>query len=227
MPVYRRSQMIHVHIPKTGGTAVGRFYSKIGDMNWNRHSLVGVQKLENRWYEFQHMTIEEIYTLTGDEFVEFDSFAVLRNPYARLMSEFSWRQQIHQRNPQSELLNFNSFRDFIDAIPSDIDSNWKCYIENADRNMANFLIHVRPQSHYIKTATGDRSVNRLLKCESLKSDFNELCRNKGLENKIVNSLGCRNIQDYFDGESLAKANQIYARDFILGSYDLLAENCLI
>ncbi len=221
MPVYRRSEMIHIHIPKTGGTAIGRFFHKIGDMEWNRNSWVGEEFSENRWFEYQHLTMPELIDFTGDELVNFKSFAVVRNPYSRLVSEFRWRCQLHTQRPNPKIRSFASFKEFIHAIPQDINKNWVSYIKNAEKRDANFLIHVRPQHHYIFSTSGEQSVAVILGFERLKNDFDKLSNGIGLTNKIVQTTGNRNYMEYFDTETINIVNAIYFRDFELGSYPMI------
>ena len=99
MPVYRTNELLHLHVPKTGGTAIERYFDSVDDMVWGLPSWFGQQQRDGRWYEFQHLTLTELRGFVGDEFAGFESFAVVRDPYARLVSEFLWRQTIIEHNP--------------------------------------------------------------------------------------------------------------------------------
>jgi len=94
MPVYHKHKLIHIHIPKTAGTAIEGFFHRIGDMQWGRESWVGQEKKNGRWYEYQHLSMQELRSLAGSPFPDHASFAVVRDPYTRLVSDYAWREWI-------------------------------------------------------------------------------------------------------------------------------------
>ena len=171
MPVYRQSRLIH--IPKTGGTAIESFFHSIDDMVWGLDSWLGQEYIDNRWYEFQHLSILEFLTFTAGEFRQFNSFAVIRNPYSRLISEFLWRHKVGRQRPGAPMLFYDSFTKFLQDIPQEIDKNWPLYLENADQAKTNYLIHVRPQYQYVYSQNGEQIVKELLRFEELKTEFSE------------------------------------------------------
>jgi len=219
MPVYHRSRLIHIHIPKTGGTAIERFFHSIGDMVWGKESWLGQEYLHERWYEFQHLSMSELLSFTS-EYRAFHSFAVIRNPYSRLVSEFHWRHPILQQR-DAPLLSFDSFADLVWAIPSQIGTQWRECLAGADRRRSNFLIHVRPQHHYVCLPNGNQVVMELLRFERLQEDFNELLGRYGMRTDLITKPRERNLADYYDRELLDRVNSIYSRDFALGGYEML------
>lgn len=219
MPVYRRSRLIHIHIPKTAGTAIEGFFHSIGDMVWGKESWVGVEHLHQRWYEFQHLSISELLSFTG-EFRNFHSFAVIRNPYSRLVSEFHWRRSSLQSGNAS-LLAFESFEDLVWAIPLGIKTQWRDCVNSASEKQTNFLIHVRPQHQYVCTTAGLQVVKELLRFERLKQDFNELLGRYGLYTDRIRTPPETNFAEYFNREILDRVNELYAKDFSLGGYAML------
>jgi hypothetical protein len=220
MPVYRETGLIHIHIPKTAGTAIESFFHSIGDMVWGLDSWLGEKYVGERWYEFQHLTISEFFSFTGEEFLHFGSFAVVRNPYSRLISEFLWRRQLKQR-PDSTLIHFDSFDDFIRAIPSDIDSNWQSYLNSADKRESNLWIHLRPQHHYICGEDGKQIVREILQFERLKPEFDRLLDRYGLSTDSIRTPEEKSLERFFDRGLFDQVNEIYARDFELGRYQIL------
>ncbi len=219
MPVYRRSRLIHIHIPKTAGTAIEGFFHSIGDMVWGKESWLGEEHLHRRWYEFQHLSLSELFSFTR-EFTEFHSFAVVRNPYSRLVSEFHWRRS-SLGTKDAPLLSFDSFEDLVWAIPLEIDTQWPGCLKSASKQQTNFLIHVRPQHQYVCTTTGLQVVKELLRFERLKQDFNELLGRYGLHTDRIRTPPEKNFAEYFTREMLGRANSIYAKDFSLGAYEML------
>ena len=95
MPIDRQAKLIFIHIPKTAGTSVESALSLHGD--W---------KIEDRFRCFgqissssllarnlssnflQHLRLHEIQGLLGDEFVDYEIFTIVRNPWTRFLSSY-------------------------------------------------------------------------------------------------------------------------------------------
>lgn len=221
MPVYHRSKLIHIHIPKTAGTAIESFFHSIGDMVWGLDSWLGQEHIDDRWYEFQHLSMAELLTFTQGEFNHFHSFAVVRNPYSRLVSEYLWRQRIEYRDTHARMLFFASFKEFVHKIPPDMDKNGQLYLVNADQAKTNFLIHVRPQHQYVYSHDGEQLVDNLLRYEQLETEFGEFVGRYGLKNDMIRVPRDQSFEAYFDREMLDHVNTTYVNDFKLGSYAML------
>ncbi len=206
MPVYRRHNLIHIHIPKTAGTAIEEFFHEIGDMEWGLQSWVGQERRDGRWFEFQHLTYEELMSFTGSQYDAFTSFAVVRNPYLRLVSDYLW----HRAPPRA---TFDSLDAFLHSIPKDMDTNWKKYIARAEQAAANVLIHARPQHQYVFDASGKCLVDEVLRFESLEHDVARFLKPYGLSDSFIKPRRARSIHQYFDRAQLDLINEIYAKDF--------------
>jgi len=222
VPVYRRHRLVHVHIPKTAGTAVEELFAEIDDMVWGLHSWIGEVHRNGRWFEFQHLTASEFALLTGDEFDGFSRFAIVRDPYQRLISDHLWRQDIKRANPDAFLNAYETFDQFIDAIPRGIDEGWDELIPFANRAEANLLIHVRPQHHYIRGADGqaDRSIE-IVRYEELPDALDNLFVRWNIDNDRVGATRTHRVQDFFSPDTLQIVNELYHRDFALLGYPML------
>ena len=217
MPIYRNHRLIHIHIPKTGGTAIEEYFHEIGDMTWGPESWIGRERRNGRWYEFQHLSLPELQYLSNSEFESFDSFAVVRDPYSRLLSDYFWRQP-HLQLPVPE---FPTLEAFLDAIPKDINSNWTEHIQNADQNRANFLIHVRPQYQYILDFHGNTIVDDILRFENLDTEIERIFNRYELRNNKIVRPQTRNLKEYYDRSTLNIVNELYEKDFQEFSYEML------
>ena len=221
MPVYRDYRLVHIHIPKTGGTAIASYFEKLGALTWTRESWVGLEHRNGRWYEYQHLSMREFESLSQGEFDGHDSFAVVRNPYARMVSDFLWRQRISREQPGATLRTFDSFEAFVHAIPEDLDSRWLDHLTEGDRRQANFLIHVRPQYQYVFDLEGNRLVDEILRFESLGRDADRLLERHHLRNNAIRSVPERDFQAFYDRGLLDRVNEIYVHDFECFSYEML------
>ena len=88
MPVYRfyKKELLHIHIPKTGGTSVTKAVEKHGGLSsYMRKSPVA--QCGN--VPPQHMDIE--HTKMFFDLEKIPAFAVVRDPWKRTVSEFVWQ----------------------------------------------------------------------------------------------------------------------------------------
>lgn len=211
MPVYHAHQLVHIHIPKTAGTAIEEFFHRIGDMQWGPQSWVGQERRAGRWYEFQHLSYRELKSFTGSQYDTFRSLAVVRNPYLRLLSDYFW----HQAPPQPA---FESLDAFLRSIPRDMDARWEEHIARADQAAANVLIHVRPQYQYVDDVDGSCLVDEILRFETLDRDMARFMKRYDLDSAFIRPRPVRRIEDYLDRAQLDLINEIYAVDFERFSY---------
>ena len=218
MPVFHKHKLIHIHIPKTAGTAIEGFFHRIGDMTWGPGSWMGQEKRNGRWYEYQHLSMPELRSLAGSLFPDHASFAVVRDPYTRLISDFTWRRFIQEHYPDSPTQFFDTFDTFLNAIPQDINACWIDHIHRADQKWANFLIHVRPQHQYILDEKGNFLVDDILEYERLDEALSVVLARYGLHADGIKSPPKRDIDGYFSREQISRINEIYAMDFELFSF---------
>ncbi|MEM7585917.1 MAG: sulfotransferase family 2 domain-containing protein [Acidobacteriota bacterium] len=214
MPVYHQHQLVHIHIPKTAGTAVEGFFHGLGDMVWGPRSWLGQQRRDGRWWELQHLTYRELVSMTGFQYAAFRSFAVVRNPYQRLLSDYFW----HAAPPRER---FASLAEFLSQIPRDMDRRWDDAIRGADRDTANLLIHVRPQSHYAHDALGRQLVDEVLRFEQLGEDLERLLQPHELTPGFVRPPRTRRLEDHLEPRQIERINEIYASDFERFGYEKL------
>jgi Sulfotransferase family len=221
MPVYYKHKLVHIHIPKNAGTAIESYFHSIGDMKWGPVSWFGEAAIRGRWFEFQHLTMQELRDLSKNAFEQFRSFAVVRNPYFRIISDYLWRRRIKQQNTETTIQCFDTFNDFLKEIPVNINTKWEEHIHGADKKRANTLIHVRPQHHYISDSKGKCLVGDVLKYERLSLDMTRLLKPYGISTDWVKSPVERSLKEYYNRAQLELINEIYEKDFLYYSYEML------
>ena len=128
MPVYRNHRVAHLHIPKTAGTTLETQFAELGDMHWNTRSWYGRIKRADRWYEDHHLSLNELRQLSAGDITGMDTFAVVRNPYQRLISEYHWRHALVFGQNAPDLTAFESF-DALIAAMSDGDAEHRSLAE--------------------------------------------------------------------------------------------------
>lgn len=221
MPVFSRSKLIHVHIPKTAGTFIERSLREREEVEFWSSSQRSPQYANNRWYEFQHLTLSELSKFAKNKLVGYQSFAVLRNPYERLVSEFQWRWNLLESGLNIDGVFFKSFDDLIDAIPLDINLNWDYHISQANRRFSNFLIHIRPQKDYVCNVDGSIGVDQLVRHETINPDLNKFLLPLDIEIPNIRNPREAKHPAYFHKRIVNLVNEIYEADFTLGGYTML------
>jgi hypothetical protein len=221
VPVYRNHRLVHLHVPKTAGTAIEDLFARAGDMTWDERCWYGTAHHSGRFWEYQHLTAVELRRLSRESFETYTAFAVVRDPLHRLISDYEWRRAVAP-DGSDEVVTFDRFDDYLAAIPMDLDRNWDRYIALADRRWANHLVHVRPQWQYVCDRNGrldDRIV--VVRHECLHDDIAPLFDRHG----VVEVLGprpstARALDDYFDAGGIARVRETYRTDMDWFGYDV-------
>lgn len=104
-------RVLFIHIPKTGGTSITRWMQGLG-----RVRLHADVKPEGLKIAAQHLTWTDIDCMWGADYFDY-SFAVVRNPFSRMESEFGMRQKLRAQGFFGGQLHFSSWleRALIDA----------------------------------------------------------------------------------------------------------------
>lgn len=97
MPYCEEKQVIFLHVPKTGGTTIKRLF----EINLLDNPDPAIRP------SLQHLTCKLLRQQIGDDkYDRYYKFAFVRNPWARLVSDYFWRQQLPKIRP---ILPFSDF----------------------------------------------------------------------------------------------------------------------
>ncbi|MDJ0848043.1 MAG: sulfotransferase family 2 domain-containing protein [Myxococcota bacterium] len=215
MPVSHDLRCLFVHVPKTGGTSIETALdmrpSRKGE---DRERLFGrieserLLRLELGSAYLQHLTLAEIQRVHPEEpFAGYFSFAIVRNPWDRLVSSFS--------HPDGHLHRIARARGIeLDGLDFAAYARATASIEHA---------HLRPQSDYVTDADGKVCVDYLGRFERLADSFAEVCRRLGIEcslpvKKKSKRRAAEGYRAYYTEETRALVAQRYARDIELFQY---------
>lgn len=152
MPVFDTpaARLYFSHIPKTGGSSVEAYLRQKGDM-----SFFGPPKIDS--IHRQHLHRSLAIRVLGNE--TFDhSFAVLRDPVARLVSEFMWRSDPLKPMQKLPFLFSKSVirRVRVDGRKMSLTfADWvPLVLDETRKNPSHRDNHMRPQVEFL--AKGDR-----------------------------------------------------------------------
>jgi hypothetical protein len=123
MPIFHSQQLIHIHVPRCGGTSinallwsrekdpVGPFDAQIA----NYHHLYGVHRLgSSRAVELDHLDYLDVRrSVSPWVWRSYRKFAVVRHPWDRFVSEY---RRKHSRNDRRFLPADGTFQDYCHAF---------------------------------------------------------------------------------------------------------------
>jgi hypothetical protein len=147
-----------VHIPKTAGKSIERFFLSRRGLGWGQRDKLLLKQNYNPVKgpeRLAHLTAEE-YVRFGyipeQDFYACFRFAFVRNPWARMVSEYRYQGY------SSKL----SFKDFVsNGLP--------------EQDMSDAARHLLPQYDFLYSAGGELMVNFVGRFEMLQTDFDKVC----------------------------------------------------
>jgi len=192
MPIFKinNKRVLFIHIPKTGGTSIENWLSNFGEMQFYQPGIPTFMKCTP-----QHLTLNDFNVLFGDGFFDL-IFAVVRNPYHRLISEYLFRTA-------DQLKTFKKRVDFSDWLMLNL--------KEAKTNKHHLDNHLRPQTDFIdaqmkifKYENGLEEVIKYLKKELKIRTGKKL-------SKLNKSNGKKTMS--WSVEALNSSNQFFKNDF--------------
>lgn len=238
--VSHQDKCVFVHVPKAAGQSVESVFVERAGLTWeNRESLLLRPNADPRMGppRLAHLMAQEYVELghmTAEQFKQYFTFSFVRNPWARLVSEYNYRRLLGDKNFQC------SFKTFLfKRFPTP---------ESDNHNLVNdYYRHIIPQWKFLYDQEGNQLVDFIGKFETLQQDFNTVCqqlnideillphKNKTLpsgikqrsELKIKQMLAKmgfssfapqRHYSCYYDDESKAFVEHFYQKDIELFDY---------
>ena len=208
MPYFKNDSvnLLHIHIPKTGGSSIERYFSDKYQIPLNTSSLYSFLdsnvKINNNIVinsSLQHITYGTIckyQKFFGIDFNNITILTVVRNPYERLVSDLFFLNKITISDTPSRV--FEILVDYLKA--DDLDN------------------HNLPQYSYIINDKRELIPNiKILYTETLNKDMADLGYSDFSYRENANSHMLI-YYDYLNTDSINLINTFYNYDFILFGY---------
>ena len=213
MPYFKKDtvNILHIHIPKTGGSSIETYFQTIYNIPLNNKSLyLFLNDGEKIKHNLQiNSSLQHISYLTmlkyKDYFkINFENLVmitVVRNPYERLVSGLFFRLMIHKNSTQEDV--FRETKRFLSSNNSSVDN------------------HNVPQYRFLIDETGEIDANiKILRTETLTEDMHALGYTDFNQRLNVNKSKT-DYYGYLNDESIQLINEFYDEDFKRFNYPKL------
>ena len=222
--VVKSLNCLFIHIPKCAGTSIEKSLCHHASTNWEGRSKFLIKKNLDPLCgppQLGHLTLREYLKYNYVKNIEeYFKFSFVRNPWARLVSEYRYRKYYQVMD----------FREFVNRISS---------YEDDYENCKDFKRHLISQVDFLVDEKGALSVDFIGKFENLESDYKKVCEHLGVKynlrktnvsqnkknillqvKKIFNyqSKYSYNYKDYYDSNLKNDVSQIYEKDIDIFKY---------
>ncbi len=200
---------LFVHIPKCGGQSIETAFLHDLDLTWETRAPLLLRRNDDARLGpplLGHLTLREYLRyryLTEEQLESYFSFAVVRNPFARVISLFNY-------------LKFaENLSDFVQIWLRKQFSYVSSY-EQENHGYKGRFHFVRPQRDFVTDADGDIAVKLILPLEDLAANFPKVRAATGLSSALphVNASPKRKATTKdLDDASIAAIHDLYHADF--------------
>ncbi|WP_169334834.1 sulfotransferase family 2 domain-containing protein [Salinimonas chungwhensis] len=207
MPAFQllKKNVVFVHIPKTGGSSIDDWlYSCKGC----KRMLFSGKPLPDMKVTPQHISYQTIIGLLGKEFSIDYAFAIVRNPFKRLESEYKYRLSLGLLSGHKK--------------PESLFASWVNYALNHETKTPGTLDnHLRPQSFFVAP-----EVNVLKFEDGLVDAAQTVCRELHIDftefTQFPHKKSSRKSQLQWTDKTIARVQRFYEKDFAEFGYDIAA-----
>ena len=205
MPVSNRHKCIFVHIPKCAGSAIENALSI------KRRNAKQLHGPDGNGDFLQHLTIHEISEMITAESKDYFTFAIVRNPYSKMVSDFAWCKRWFKHAwlcPGDTKVGFTTFDSYIQFIEKVGVHAWS---------------HFRPQHEFVCNKDGSSCVDFIGKIENIQRDFDyvkqRIVNAENIELKKTNKSQHKPWPSYYNAYTINAVNTLYGKDFELFHYE--------
>lgn len=195
------SKVIMIHIPKCAGITF--------------NLMIGLDNPNYFGNKFGHHYASHIKNILGEEYDEYTSFGIIRNPWDKLWSSYNFMKNGSEFiGPTNK--NVNDFESYLNRIYKD-----KKYLANNSKINGDDL-YFHKQSNWLFDKDGDKIVDIIGKFENLSGLANELPI-EGLSEKLKNTHSNKtnkiNYKEAYNQNMIDIVTEMYNDDIILGGYE--------
>jgi len=206
MPYFKNNKIniLFIHIPKTGGSSVEKYFSVKFNLPLNKNSLMSTEYIKE-YADKQEInsSLQHLYYTTIIQYKDFFKLdtnnikilAIVRNPYHKILSDLFYLKKIT-----------------IESTKEEVYSSIQVYLRN------NYDNHATPQYKFITDEHGKLIENLiLLHTESLNEDMKKIGYTD-FNIKMNMNPNAVDYDNYLNADSINLINETYSYDFTLLNY---------
>ena len=189
-------KFIFIEIEKTATTSIDH------NLLWSN----SIKNINDEHYSERHKTASYIKSVLKDDWFNYTSFTVVRNPWQRYVSWLVWMEKILETKNKEDRawVIFNKLFDDNNYSHKDI---LKTIINKTGRTQSEFVCDGI-----------DIIVNELLRFENLQHDYNRLCSKLHIEKSGLKQLNTSKPYDYRDFYNQELIDLVYEKERRLINY---------
>lgn len=208
MPYFKSANILFIHIPKTGGTSVEKYFAMKFSMRLGADSLfmflpkeVNISNEFDRSITLQHQPCRTILKFKNALGVDINDktkiMTIVRNPYHRLVSGLIHNKLIRRTSNQKEV--YNAINIFI------------------GRKYDN---HSLPQHQFVINNKGSLIKDLIiLRTEQLTDDMKKLGYDDFKSRELIGPISSSDYMQYLNADSIELINKFYDKDFSFFNYN--------
>lgn len=207
MPYFYNNDVniLFVHIPKTGGTSLEKYFSTKFNTELNKESLYTIQPKDFfNGISYQHQlfkTIKMNKSLFRIDYENLQVITIVRNPYFRIISDLFFKNLI------KESFSKDDVHKAIENYFSDINN-----VKHDNHRIPQYLFLTDDNNNLIKNIS-------IFKTETLNKDMIELGFTDFNSYEHVTNIRNKNYYSYLNMNSINLINEYYEKDFTYFNYD--------
>ena len=180
-------KFLFLHLPKTGGTSINKFFN---------------DKFDNNKRDFGHPYLSEYKCNNFDDYFK---FTIVRNPYDRLVSAFFYMKEYSKF--QSDINFRKKWKLEHDTFESFVIEKLPVIVGNKNTRPR----HFKPQVDF-----GTAGLDYIGSFVTMQDDMNFICNEIGIDRQDlphVNSSNHKRYDEYYNEELLNIVKTVYLEDF--------------